>query len=164
VPSRDLPSNYHQSTSGYDFLQGFHPAAGLFVPSKIPVDSNRLERGTAMALRAFVLLLLAYIVFHKIFPFALFRMRVPDMTGGDLVLLTGRTLMATIGAAYFAIKGFFQPEMKDRDRAWCERWAGLAFGVIGVIVGSVFITILPGKGIIFALADWLASGILWLLF
>jgi hypothetical protein len=134
------------------------------VPSKVPVDSNTLERGTAMALRSFAFLLLAYIVFHKIFPFALLRTPLADMNGADLVLLMGRSLMATAGAAYFAIKGFIQPDLRDRDRIWCERWAGLGFGVIALIIGSILITTLQAKGSIFALADGLASGILWLLF
>src|ERR1700674_2019799 len=56
------------------------------LPFKAPADSNRLERGTAMALRAFLCLLLVYIVFHKIFPFTLLRGRLADMTGADFVL------------------------------------------------------------------------------
>ena len=134
------------------------------MPPKVPADSNSVERGAAMALRSFALLLLAYIVFHKIFPFALFRTRLVDMDGADLVLLLGRTLVAITAAAYLVMKAFIQPALRDRDRIWCEHWAGLGFGVIGVIMGAVCITTLQGKGIIFALADGLASGILWLLF
>ena len=59
-----------------------------------------------MVLRYFLFLLAAYIVFHKIFPFGLFRMRLADMTGADLLLLIFRSLVATMGAAYFAVTGF----------------------------------------------------------
>ena len=134
------------------------------MPSKAPDDSNRFERGTAMALRYFVFLLAAYIIFHKIFPFGLFRTRLTDMTGADLLLLIFRSLIATIGAGYFAITGFIQPVLQDRDRIWCERWTGLAFGVITIAVGSVLITMLERDGIIIVTANWVASCILWLLF
>jgi hypothetical protein len=137
---------------------------GFSVPSKAPDDSNRFERGTAMALRYFLFLLVAYIVFHKIFPFGLFRTRLTDITGADLLLLIFRSLIATIGAAYFAIIGFIQPVLQDRDRIWCERWTGLAFGVITIAVGSVLITMLERDGIIIVTAYWVASCILWLLF
>jgi hypothetical protein len=134
------------------------------VPSKAPDDSNRFERGTAMALRYFLFLLAAYIVFHKIFPFGLFRTRLADMTGADLLLLISRSLIATIGAGYFVITGFIQPALQERDRIWCERWTGLAFGVITIAVGSILIAALEGTGIIIVAAHWVASCILWLLF
>jgi hypothetical protein len=134
------------------------------VPSKVPDDSNRFERGTAITLRSFLFVLLAYIVFHKIFPFVLFRTRLADMTGADFLLLIARSLIAFAGAAYFAVKGFIQPDLQERNRIWCERWTGLAFGVITIIVGSVLVTTLQGKGIVFALAYRVASGVLWLLF
>jgi len=86
------------------------------------------------------------------------------MTGGDFVMLICRSLIASAGAMYFAVKGFIQPDLQERTRIWCERWSGLAFGVIALFVGSVAITTLQGNGIIFALAYGLASGILWLLF
>jgi len=75
-----------------------------------------------MVLRYFLFLLAAYIVFHMIFPFGLFRTRLADMTGADLLLLIARSLVATIGAAYFVVRGFIQPAPHDRDRLWCERW------------------------------------------
>ena len=137
---------------------------GFSVPSTAPEDSNRFERGTAIALRYFLFLLLAYIVFHKIFPFALLRTRLSDMTGADLLLLTFRSLIATTGAAYFAIRGFIQPALQDRDRIWCERWSGLAFGVITMVVGSILVTSLERKGLLVGIAYGVASGILWLLF
>src|SRR5882724_1083562 len=98
-----------------------------------------------MVLRYFLFLLAAYIVFHKIFPFGLFRTRLADMTGADLLLLIARSLVATIGAAYFVVTGFIQPALHDRDRLWCERWTGLAFGVIAIAVGSVLISILEKR-------------------
>jgi hypothetical protein len=146
---------------GADFS---YSAARLSVPSKTPEDSNKYERGAAMVLRSFLFLLLVYIIFHKIFPFALFTTRLADMTGADLLLLIFRTLLAIAGAGYFAVRGFVQPDLQDRDRLWCERWAGAAFGVIAITLGSVLITSLQGEGIIFALAYAVASGILWLLF
>jgi len=112
----------------------------------------------------FFFLLAAYIVFHKIFPFGLFRTRLADMTGADLLLLIARSLVATIGAAYFVVTGFIQPALHDRDRLWREQWTGLAFGVIAIAVGSVLISILEKKGIIVIAAHWVASCILWLLF
>src|ERR1700693_5336312 len=100
------------------------------VPSKAPDDSNRFERGTAMALRYFLFLLAAYIVFHKIFPFGLFRTRLADMTGADLLLLIFLGSIAAIGAGYLVKEGFTQPDLRSRDRVWCERWTALALGVI----------------------------------
>jgi hypothetical protein len=117
-----------------------------------------------MVLRCFLFLLAAYIFFHKIFPFGLFRARLVDMTGADFLLLIFRSLIATLGAAYFVVRGFVQPALQDRDRIWCERWTGLAFGVIAIAVGSILITMLEGEGIIIATAHSVASCVLWLLF
>jgi hypothetical protein len=117
-----------------------------------------------MVLRSFLFLLLVYIIFHKIFPFALFRTRLADMTGADLLLLIFRTLIALAGAGYFAVRGFIQPALQERDRVWCERWAGLAFGVITLVVGSILIATLQPTGGLIVAAYWVASGILWLLF
>jgi hypothetical protein len=157
---------YHQIITIRDLRADYFIFSGqvFSVPSKAPADSNRLERGTAMALRSLLVLLLVYIVFHKIFPFALFRTRLADMTGGDFVMMVCRSLIATAGAAYIAVKGFAQPALHERDRIWCERWAGLAFGVLAIIVGAVLVTTLQGEGFVFALAYWVASGVLWLLF
>jgi hypothetical protein len=134
------------------------------VPSKAPNDSDSLERGTAMALRCFLFLLIAYIIFHKIFPFGLFRTRLAEMTGADFLLFLLRSLIATTGAAYFAIRGFIQPDLQERDRVWCERWTALAFGVTTIAVGSILITLLERNGAIIITAYWIASCILWLLF
>ena len=68
------------------------------------------------------------------------------MTGVDLLLLIVRSLVATIGAAYFVVTGFIQPALHHRDRLWSKRWTGLAFGVIAIAVGSVLISILEKKG------------------
>ena len=134
------------------------------MPPKAPDDSNRLERATAIALRTFLFLLAAYVVFHKIFPFGLFRMRLADMTGADLLLLIVRSSVATAGAAHFVARGFIQPPLHDRDRIWCERWTGLAFGVIAIAVGSVLVATLERTGTIIVTANWVAGGVLWLLF
>jgi hypothetical protein len=134
------------------------------VPSKTPDDSNRFERGTAIALRSFLFLMAAYIVFHEIFPFGLFRTRLTDMTGADLLLLISRSLIATICAGYLVITGFIQPALQDRDRIWCQQWTGVAFGVITIAVGSILIAALEGTGIIIVTAHSVASCILWLLF
>ena len=86
------------------------------------------------------------------------------MTGADFLLFILRSFLATAGAAYFAIRGFIQPDIQDRDRVWCERWTALAFGVITMAVGSILITLLERNGIILLTAYWVASCILWLLF
>jgi len=150
--------------SNFALLILLYSAARFLMPSKAPDDSNRFERGTAMALRYFLFLLAAYIVFHTIFPFGLIRTRLTDMTGADFLLLIFRSLIATTGASYFAVRGFIQPALQDRDRIWCERWTGLAFGVFTIAVGSILITILERKGIILGVAYWVASCVLWLLF
>lgn len=134
------------------------------MPSKTPHDSNRLERGAATALRLFLFLLAAYVVFHKVFPFGALRTRLADMTVADFLLSLFQGLTATIGAAYFLIKGFILPDLQDRDRNWCEQWTALAFGVITISVGSILITLIERKGIIATMAYWVASCILWLLF
>jgi hypothetical protein len=85
------------------------------------------------------------------------------MTGADFLLLISRSLIATIGAGYFVITGFIQPALQDRGRIWCERWTGLAFGVITIAVGSILITAQEGTGVIIVSAHWVASCILWLL-
>jgi hypothetical protein len=134
------------------------------VYSKSPDDSNKFERGAAIALRCFLFLLAAYIVFHKIFPFALLRTHLADMTGADLLLLIARSSIAAIGAGYLIKKGFTQTDLQSRDRVWCERWTALALGVITIAVGSIVITSLEETETVMVMAHWVANGALWLLF
>ena len=83
-----------------------------------------------MVLRYFPFLLAAYIVFNKIFPFGLFRTRLADMTGADLLLLILRSLVATIGAVprrnTIYSTGAARPRQAlvravDRSRLWRDR-------------------------------------------
>jgi hypothetical protein len=131
---------------------------------RVPDDSSRFERGAAMALRCFLFLLAAYIVFHKVFPFALLGSHLVDLTVGDFLLMILRTLVSIIVAAYLAAKSFRLPDLKCRDRVWCEHWISIAFGVIAIIVGSIVIALLERKGFDTAMGRWIARGILWLLF
>jgi hypothetical protein len=85
----------------------------------VPRDSNGFERGTALFLRSFVLLLFAYIAFHKIFPFDLLEMHLVEMTGADFMLLCFRTLVGTAAALYLAREAFNQPPLRERDRIFC---------------------------------------------
>jgi hypothetical protein len=117
-----------------------------------------------MALRYFLFVLAAYIVFHKVFPFAQLGSRLIDLTVGNFLLVILQTLLSIIGAAYLAAKSFRLPDLKYRDRVWCERWIAIAFGVIAIIVGSMVIALLERKGFDTATARWIARGILWVLF
>jgi len=75
------------------------------LPSRVPDDSSRFERGAAMALRYFLFLLAAYVVFHKVFPFAPLGYRLIDLTVGDFLLarqhprqcIFGRKIVPTSG-------------------------------------------------------------------
>lgn len=137
---------------------------GFSLPSRVPNDSSRFERGVAMALRYFLFLLAAYIVFHKVFPFALLGYRLIDLTVRDFLLVILQTLVSILGSAYLVARSFRLPDLKDRDRAWCERWIAIAFGTITIVVGSMVIALLQRKGFDIAMAGWLARGILWVLF
>jgi hypothetical protein len=117
-----------------------------------------------MALRCFLFLLAAFIVFHKIFPFALLGSRLVDLTVGGFLRMILQTLASIIGAAYLVATSFRPPDLKYRDRVWCERWIAIAFGVIAIIVGSMVIALLERKGVDTATARWIARGILWVLF
>lgn len=117
-----------------------------------------------MVLRAFVLLLAAYIIFHKLFPIAGLARHLSELTVGEFLLTTIEALAATAAALYLVIIGFRQPDLQYRDRVWCERWSGLAFGVIALALGSILVVLLERKGIVIAAAHWVARGILWLLF
>jgi hypothetical protein len=132
--------------------------------SKVPEDSSTLERAVAVTLRSFVLLLVAYVLFHKLFPFAVLGERLADLTVGEFLLIIFRTVAAISGAAYPFIKAIRLPHLKERDRAWCEFWSGLAFGTIALVAGSILIAVLERKGISIGPARLLARGILWLLF
>ena len=116
-----------------------------------------------MALRGFLFLLAAYIVFHKVFPFALLGSRLVDLTVGDLLLIILRTLVSIIAAAYLVAQSFRLPDIKCRDRVWCERWIAIAFGAIAIIAGSMVIALLERKGFDTAMARWIARGVLWVL-
>ena len=117
-----------------------------------------------MALRIFLFLLAAYIVFHKAFPFALLGSRLVDLTVGDFLRMIFQTLISIIGAAYLVAKSFRPPNLEHRDRIWCERWIAIAFGVIALMVGSVVVAVLERKGFDTAMAHPIARGILWILF
>jgi hypothetical protein len=117
-----------------------------------------------MVLRSFVLLLAAYVLFHKLFPFAELAARLADVTIGEFLLVILRTLTAIAGAVYLIFRGLTQPNLQDRGRIWCERWSGLAFGVITIIFGSIVVALLERKGMTIGTAHWVARGILWLLF
>ena len=132
--------------------------------SRAPDDSSRFERGAATALRSFLFLLAAYIVFHKAFPFALLGFRLVELTVGDFLRMIFQTLVSIIGAAYLVAKSFRPPNLEHRDRIWCERWMAIAFGVIALMVGSVVVAVLERKGFDTAMAHPIARGILWILF
>jgi hypothetical protein len=134
------------------------------LPSRAPDDSNRFERGAAIALRSFLFLLAAYIVFHKVFPFALLGFHLIDLTVGDFLRMMFQTLVSMVGAAYLLAKSFRLPDIKSRDRVWCERWIAIAFGVIAISFGSMVIALLERKGFDTGAARSLARGILWILF
>lgn len=136
----------------------------FFLRAKVPTDSSRLERGCAIALRSFVLLLVAYIVFHKVFPFAVLDRRLGELTVGEFLLAMVRTISATAAAAYLVFKAFRTPGLPERDRIWCERWSGLAFGAIAVLTGSILVFLLESKGVVMPIAHAIAARILWLLF
>src|SRR6266849_5570356 len=104
---------------------------------------------------------------HLRLPATLQATNINPNCGYDSFVFSGQVflcLVATIGAAYFVVRGFIRPALHDRDRLWCERWTGLAFGVIAIAFGSVLISILEKKGTIIIAAHWVASCILWLLF
>jgi hypothetical protein len=128
-----------------------------------PRDSNELERGVALFLRSFVLLLLGYVCFHKLFPFGLLNVRIGEMTGADFLLLIFRAVAAAVTGVYFAAKAFSHPGLGNRDRAFCERWAVLGLGTITIIACSTILPFLKGEGVLESVARLLAGGILWLL-
>lgn len=132
--------------------------------SRTSKDANKFERGSAIALRLILLLLAAYIVFHKIFPLAALDRRLADMTVGEFLLIIFEVLLASSAALYLIVKGFRLPSLQDRDRIWCERWSGVAFGVAAIVMGAVLVAPLERKGIDLGAARWIAHGILWLLF
>jgi len=117
-----------------------------------------------MALRHLLFLLAAYVVFHKVFPFALLGSHLVDLTVGDFLRVLLQTLVSIIGAAYLMAKAFRPPKLEFRDRVWCERWMAIAFGVIAITVGSMAIALLERKGFDTAMARPIARGILWILF
>jgi hypothetical protein len=132
--------------------------------SKISEEINKFERGSAIALRLFVWLLAAYIVFHKVFPFADLGMRLADMTVGELLLTVFKVLFASTAAGYLIVRGFRYPKLQHRDRLWCERWSGVAFGVAAIVMGAFLVAFLERKGVDLGATRWIAHGILRLLF
>jgi len=117
-----------------------------------------------MALRSFVLLLAAYVIFHKIFPFDRLGNHLADLTVGEFLIIVFRTLAATTVLVYLLVQVLRQPALQMRDRIWCERWCGLAFGVIAIVAGSISVAFLERNGMPIGAVHWVARGILWLLF
>jgi len=142
----------------------FFQQPGFSLLTRTPDDSSRFERGVALALRYLLFLLVAYIVFHKVFPFAMLGSHLIDLTVGDFLRMMFQTLVSIFCAAYLIAKSFRLPDLKYRDRVWCERWIAIAFGVIAISFGSMVIALLERKGIDTGAARSLARGILWILF
>jgi len=117
----------------------------------------------ALILRSFVLLLIGYILFHKIFPFDLLGMRLGEMTGGDFLLFVFRTVIATVAAVYFARVASAHPLLSKRNRAFCERWSALGLGTILIIGWATVAPLVKGEGLLETGARLLGRGILWLL-
>jgi hypothetical protein len=132
--------------------------------SRAPDDSNRFERGSAMALRSFVLLLSAYVIVHRIFPFGVLGRHLADLTVGEFLLTMTRAVVASALTGYLVFKSLRQPALEARDRVWCERWSGLSFAVMAVVAGSIAVALLEKKGIAVAAALPVAEGVLWLIF
>jgi hypothetical protein len=130
----------------------------------VPRDSNKFERGTALFLRSFVLLLSAYIAFHKIFPFDLLDRRLVEMTGADFLLLCFRSALGTAAALYLTREGFYQPPLRERDRIFCECWAALGLGIILIVACSIIMRFVESESIIVRTAKLVARGVIWLLF
>jgi hypothetical protein len=108
-------------------------------------------------------LLGSYIVFRRIFPLADLDKRFSDVTVGEFLLIVFEVLVALVASGYLIIKGLRCPHLQDRDRLWCERWSGLAFGVAAILMASVSVVLLERKGIDLGLARPIAHGILRLL-
>lgn len=117
-----------------------------------------------MTLRYILLLLAAYVVFHKVFPFGQLGSRLVDLTVADFLRIVFQTLVSIVGAAYLIAKSFRPPDVKYRDRFWCERLIAISFGVFAIVVGSMVIALLERKGFDTSMARWLARGVLWALF
>jgi H+/Cl- antiporter ClcA len=130
----------------------------------VPHDSNKLERGAALFLRSFVLLLAGYVVFHKVFPFNLLDMQLVEMTGADFLLLCFRSVFGTVAALYFVRKALAQPALRERDRIFCERWAALGIGTILIIGCSILMRFVEGEQTIVRVARLVARAVRWLLF
>jgi hypothetical protein len=128
-----------------------------------PRGSDKFERGAALFFRSLVWLLSGYIVTHKIFPADLMKMHLLEMTGAEFLLLYFRTAIALVAVWYFAAKAFAQPALPERDRLFCERWAGLGLGMITIIACSVAMQFVPGEGAIIGSAKLLGSIVVWLL-
>lgn len=126
-------------------------------------EANAFERRSATALRLLVFLLAAYIVFHKVFPHSALDTHFVDITVGEFLLIVLEVLIASTAAGYLIIKGFRYPSLATRDRIWCERWSGLAFGAATIVMTAVLIALLERKGINLGAARWIARGVLWLL-
>jgi hypothetical protein len=73
-------------------------------------------------------------------------------------------LVSILDSAYLVARSFRLPDLKDSDRAWCERWIAIAFGTITIVVGSMVIALLQRKGLDTSMAGWLARCILWVIF
>lgn len=134
------------------------------MPRNAPNGSSRLERGTAMVLRSFIFWLASYIVCRLLFPFAVLEVRLADLTVGQFLMAMLQVLSATTGAAYLLLKGLRHPPLAKRDRAWCERWSAIGFGVLALLIGSVLLGLLERKGIVVPWVRWIAIGVLSLLY
>jgi hypothetical protein len=128
-----------------------------------PRDSDRFERGAALFFRTLVWLLSGYIIAHKIFPIDLAKMHLLEMTGADFLFLYFRSAIALVAVWFFAAKAFAQPPLPERDRLFCERWAGLGLGIIMIIACSVAMQFVPGEGAIIGSAKLLGRIVIWLL-
>lgn len=150
--------------AGRMVLFSTHSCSRDFILRSAHHESSRFERGGAVALRTCVLVLAAYVVARKIFPFELLGLRLGEMTLAELLGGLVRALAAAAAAAYLLASIARLPALRERTRWWCERWIAMALGVMTLLMGAVSVILLERKGVaIVAGAHWIARGILWLL-
>lgn len=142
----------------------FHDGQSFYLSFKTSDKANKFERRSATVLRSIVLLLAAYIVLHKAFSSTALGQHFAEITVGQFFLISFEVLFASAVSVYLTIKAFRYPILEHRDRVWCERWSGIAFGLATIFMGAVVVTLLDRKGTNLGAARWIANGILWLLF
>jgi hypothetical protein len=122
-------------------------------------------RGFALISRFLILLLVAYIIFHKAGPGDMLDKPLGQLTFNELFSIVFKLLISLGIGGFFFIKAFNPPDLIDRDQQWCEAWQSAGFLLPLFFAAMVFFLFYPPEKEPWKeIFQWVFGTTVWLLF